>query len=150
MAENELMHHGVKGQKKGEHRFGKWQKHALYAHGQPDPNAKPKDPKTSEKPKTKAPRKSAGKKTGKSSVRKKTDPVKKLSDEELQRRINRLRNEQAYKELVRGKPSLVSRGAKTVSQIVSNSAKQTATKYVSQWMDKQVKNALENRKKDKK
>ena len=35
-------HSGVKGMSWHEHKFGKWQKQAVYANGQPDPNAKRK------------------------------------------------------------------------------------------------------------
>lgn len=38
--ESELTHHGVKGQKKYQHKFGDWEKHAKYANGQPDPNGR--------------------------------------------------------------------------------------------------------------
>lgn len=38
--ESELTHHGVKGQKKYQHKFGNWEKHAKYANGQPDPNGR--------------------------------------------------------------------------------------------------------------
>ena len=35
----ELYHHGVKGMKWYRHQFGDWEEHAVYANGQPDPNA---------------------------------------------------------------------------------------------------------------
>ena len=35
-----LAHYGVKGQSYGKHKFGKWQKHAVYAKGREDPNKK--------------------------------------------------------------------------------------------------------------
>ena len=38
--ESELTHHGVKGQKKYQHKFGNWERHAKYANGQPDPNGR--------------------------------------------------------------------------------------------------------------
>lgn len=38
--ESELTHHGVKGQKKYQHKFGDWERHAKYANGQPDPNGR--------------------------------------------------------------------------------------------------------------
>ncbi len=38
--ESELTHHGVKGQKKYQHKYGDWEKHAKYANGQPDPNGR--------------------------------------------------------------------------------------------------------------
>lgn len=146
MAENELMHYGRRGMKWYQHIYGEFQSGAKYS--KKGTAAKPTGKKTTALERAKA--KKASDEAASKRPKKPEDPVKKLSDQELQNRINRLRNEQTYKELVRGKPSLVSRGAKTVSQILSQSAKQTATKYVSQWMDKQVKNALENRKKDKK
>lgn len=38
-SEDELEHSGRRGQKWGEHKFGRWQSQAGYANGQPDPNA---------------------------------------------------------------------------------------------------------------
>lgn len=39
---NALYHEGHKGQRKGVHQFGRWQKDTVYAQGRPDPNAKEK------------------------------------------------------------------------------------------------------------
>jgi hypothetical protein len=47
-SEDELMHFGRLGQKSGVHKFGRWQRQAKYANGQPDPNAK--DTKVQDKP----------------------------------------------------------------------------------------------------
>lgn len=46
-SDDELEHSGRRGQKWGEHKFGRWQPQAKYANGQPDPDAK--DKKVSEK-----------------------------------------------------------------------------------------------------
>jgi hypothetical protein len=43
-SEDELMHFGRLGQKSGVHKFGRWQRQAKYANGQPDPNAKTRLP----------------------------------------------------------------------------------------------------------
>jgi hypothetical protein len=45
MYEDELMHYGRPGMKWRQHKYGVWQRHARYADGQPDPNAKEKTTK---------------------------------------------------------------------------------------------------------
>lgn len=146
MSENELMHYGRRGMKWYQHIYGEFQSGAKYS--KKGTAAKPTGKKTTALERAKA--KKAADKVASKQPKKREDPVKKMSDQELQKRIDRLRKEKEYKELMRSKPTLVQTGAKTVKGILANSGKQVATKYVTQWMDNQVKNALESRKKDKK
>lgn len=44
---NSLYHEGRKGQRKGVHQFGRWQRDTVYAQGRPDPNAKSDDTRDS-------------------------------------------------------------------------------------------------------
>lgn len=148
MAENELMHHGVKGMRWYQHIFGEYQGGAKYA--KKGTAAKPSGKKTTALQKAKAKKAAddaAKKKASQGKGITKADPVKKMSDQELMSAINRLQNEQKYKELSRGRKSLVSRGAKAVGSILSTSGKQVATKYVTQWMDNRVKRFLEDKEK---
>lgn len=150
MAENELMHYGRQGMKWYQHVFGEYQSGAKYA--KKGTAAKPSGKKTTalQRAKTKkAADDAAKKKASQGKGKTKEDPVKKMSDQELQARINRLQNEQRYKELTRGQKSVVQRGAKVVGSILSQSGKQVATKYVTQWMDNQVKRVLDNKKEKK-
>ena len=39
-SDDEIKHSGVKGMKHYQHKFGRWQRQAKYANGQPDPDAK--------------------------------------------------------------------------------------------------------------
>lgn len=153
MAENELMHHGVRGMKWYQHIFGEYQSGAKYA--KKGTAAKPSGKKTTALRRAKA-KKAADDVAEKKASREKAikqliaDPVKKMSDQELLARINRLQNEQKYKELSRGRQSVLKRGAKAVGGILSTSGKQVASKYVTQWMDNQVKRLLEDKDKEKK
>lgn len=65
----------------------------------------------------------------------KAPAAKSLSDAELKKRINRLQMEKQYAQLTAKEKSA---GAKFVSDILLNAAKQTATNYVSKAMTKVV------------
>lgn len=75
---NDLEHSGVKGMKWYQHKYGRWQSHAEYAGGQPDPNAK--EAKRREKIL--------------SSPRKLKKHYKEFSDEEIRRAIKNFETEQ--------------------------------------------------------
>lgn len=68
--------------------------------------------------------------------------IKKLSDEELRRKINRLQMEQQYKQLNKRQQSV---GEKFVKQVLYESAKNTASKYVSKQMSNVIDSVLERR-----
>ena len=59
--------------------------------------------------------------------------TKQMSDKELRERINRLQMEKQYKQLTQREKSI---GEKFVSDVLINAAKQTATNYVSKYMNK--------------
>lgn len=63
------------------------------------------------------------------------DEVKKMSDSELRSKINRLQMEKQYKQLT---SSEISVGRKFVQDVLTNTAKQTATNYVSKYMTKGI------------
>lgn len=63
------------------------------------------------------------------------DEVKKMSDSELRSKINRLQMEKQYKHLT---SSEISVGRKFVQDVLTNSAKQTATNYVLKYMTKGI------------
>ena len=67
--------------------------------------------------------------------KKKTDPVKQMSDDELRKRINRIQMEKQYKQLTAKQTSA---GQKFVKDVMVNAAKQTATQYASKAMVKGV------------
>lgn len=77
-----------------------------------------------------------------STIKSKSKPkedISKLSDNELRQRINRIQMERQYKQLTAKEKS---RGAKLVTNILTNAAQQTASKYVSQYMSKGVESLL--------
>lgn len=77
----------------------------------------------------------------KKNTRKKEDPTKGMSDNELRRRINRLQMEKQYKQLTAKEKS---KGKKLVEEILINAAKQTATNYVSKAMTKGIDEMIKN------
>lgn len=76
-----------------------------------------------------------GKFLDKKNTRKKENPTKGMSDDELRRRINRLQMEKQYKQLTAKEKS---KGQILVEEILTNAAKQTATNYVSKAMTKGI------------
>lgn len=65
----------------------------------------------------------------------KENPVKKMSDQELRQRINRIQMEKQYAQLTKKEKRA---GEKFVKEVLANAAKQTATNYVSKYMSKGV------------
>jgi hypothetical protein len=82
-----------------------------------------------------------GKFLNKKNTRKKENPTKGMSDNELRRRINRLQMEKQYKQLTAKEKS---KGQRLVEEILINAAKQTATNYVSKAMTKGVDEMIKN------
>lgn len=88
-----------------------------------------------------------GRKRGRSddqngSIRRKKDSkklkkaeVKQMSDSELRQRLNRLQMEKQYSQLTKREKTA---GEKLVGEILVNSAKQTASNYVSKYMVKGI------------
>lgn len=62
-----------------------------------------------------------------------------MSDEELRKVINRMNMEKQYKQLTEKE---LSPGRKFVQDVIANSAKETAKKYVSKGMDKAIEELL--------
>lgn len=79
---------------------------------------------------------------GKKSKTQKPDPLKKMTDQELRNRINRIQMERQYKQLTAPQRSA---GQKIASDILVNAAKQTATSYISKAMTKGVESALKKK-----
>lgn len=75
---------------------------------------------------------------------KKESPTKKMSDAELRQKINRLQMEKQYSQLTAKNKSS---GRKMVEEILTNSAKQTATNYVSKAMSKGIDEVLKKKSK---
>lgn len=71
------------------------------------------------------------------------NPTRKMSDEELRKRINRIQMERQYTQLTAKDKSS---GRKMVEDILVNSAKQTATNYVSKTMSKGIDEILKKKK----
>lgn len=80
------------------------------------------------------------KKAAKPKVKPKTKPKKRLSDDQLRKKINRLQMEKQYKQLTKKERNI---GAKIAKDIFTNAAKQTATAYVSKYMTKGVESLLD-------
>lgn len=75
----------------------------------------------------------------KKSKKKQKEDISKLSDSELRQRINRIQMEKQYKQLTTPEKSY---GQKFVQNVLTNAAQQTASKYVSQYMNKGVESLL--------
>lgn len=75
----------------------------------------------------------------KSTSTKKRKSAKEMSDEELRKVINRMNMEKQYKQLTEKE---LSPGRKFVQDVIANSAKETAKKYVSKGMDKAIEELL--------
>ena len=75
-------------------------------------------------------------------AKKKENPIKGMSDEELRRRINRLQMEKQYKQLTAKEKN---KGQRFVEEILINAAKQTATSYVSKAMTKGIDKMIKKR-----
>ncbi|CAK7008341.1 MAG: hypothetical protein EUB_01592 [Eubacterium sp.] len=71
----------------------------------------------------------------KRSDKKTSNGVKSMSDAELRQKINRLQMEKQYSKLTQKERSA---GQKFVKDVFTNAAQQTASKYVSQYMNKGV------------
>ena len=65
--------------------------------------------------------------------------IKKISDEELRRKITRLQMEQQYKQFTKRQQSA---GEKFIKQVLYESAKNTASKYVSKQMSNVIDSLL--------
>lgn len=74
-------------------------------------------------------------KTSNTSPKPKRKNIKEMSDNELRQRINRIQMEKQYKQLT---STNVFNGKKFVTNVITNAAQQTASKYVSQYMNKGV------------
>ncbi len=70
-----------------------------------------------------------------------SNSVKSMSDSELRSRINRLQMEKQYSQLTSKEKSA---GAKFVSDVLREAAKNTASKYVSQYMSKGVESLIKS------
>lgn len=70
--------------------------------------------------------------------------IKSMSDQELRNRINRLQMEKQYTQLTQKEKSA---GRKFIESVLKNAAQQTASKYVSKYMDKGVRSALKQTRK---
>lgn len=77
-----------------------------------------------------------GHRTKKSSTSQRREEMKKMSDTELRNRINRIQMEKQYMQLTA--PN-ISPGKKFVKDVLVNAAKQTATNYVSKFMQSGIK-----------
>lgn len=71
--------------------------------------------------------------------KKSSSSTKSMTDEELKKRVSRLQMEQQYSKLTATQKS---KGRQMVEEVLTNSAKQTATTYVTKYMSKQVENLL--------
>lgn len=74
-----------------------------------------------------------GHKPSKPTTSQRKSEMKKMSDTELRNRINRIQMEKQYMQLTAPE---VSAGKKFVKDVLVNAAKQTATSYVSKYMNK--------------
>lgn len=70
-----------------------------------------------------------------------SNSVKSMSDSELRSRLNRLQMEKQYSQLTSKEKSA---GAKFVSDVLREAAKNTASKYVSQYMSKGVESLMKS------
>lgn len=70
--------------------------------------------------------------------------IESMSDQELRNRINRLQMERQYTQLTQKEKSA---GRKFVESVLKNAAQQTASKYISKYMDKGVRSALKQSRK---
>lgn len=77
----------------------------------------------------------AGRKRYADNDRSESRSVKDMSDSELRQAINRLQMEKQYAQLTKKE---INPGLKIVTDILANSAKQTASNYVSKYMTKGV------------
>lgn len=121
---DELYHYGRKGMRWYQHIFGKANNVSVSGSKR---NAK-KEEKEEAKAAAKAQKKRLADIEKENNARLKTDP-RKMTDEELNNNINRLRNEQAYKDLLVGEN--VSRGKRAVSEALTNGSK-TALQNITQ------------------
>ena len=69
-------------------------------------------------------------------------PVSEMSDQELRAAINRLQMEKQYDKLTE---TQVNKGRKIVSNILLNTATQTASNYISKFLTRQLNDLLENK-----
>ena len=80
-----------------------------------------------------------GHKPSKLTTSQRKSEMKKMSDKELRNRINRIQMEKQYMQLTAPE---VSAGKKFVKDVLVNAAKQTATSYVSKYMNKGLEAAM--------
>lgn len=80
-----------------------------------------------------------GKGTPRAKGRSKADPVKKLSDAELKKRIGRMQMEKQYKQLTAKEKS---KGRKLAEDIIKEVAKETAKSYARKYATKAVESAI--------
>lgn len=109
MLVKEIEHSGIKGMKWYEHKFGRWQKHAQYAGGQDDPDAK----KYSD-------REAARKEKILSNPRKLRKYYKEFSDEEINRAIKNFETEYKLKKIAADDIRLGADVVNSISTIGSN------------------------------
>lgn len=146
MSENELMHYGRQGMKWYQHIYGEYQRGSKYAKKgtAPKPSGKKstalkraKDKKAEDK-KAKG---AAADKKDKARLIKSIDPIKRMSDKDLNAAIDRLTREQKYRDLLIDSKGPLARGRRAVTKILADAAKQTATTYVKRWMSAGMKSA---------
>ena len=80
-----------------------------------------------------------GHRPAKTTTSQRKSEMKKMSDTELRNRINRIQMEKQYMQLTAPE---VSAGKKFVKDVLVNAAKQTATSYVSKYMNKGLEAAM--------
>ena len=124
MYDNYLMHHGIKGMKWGVRRS----KSQLA-------RASKKSSKKADKEEEKSQSKASKSKT---SFKK---HVKAMSDQELQARINRLRNEQTYKELLAQDQDRMYAGKKFINEVMRGAGKDVSQQVVKYALGTAINNA---------
>lgn len=133
MDDHELIHYGVKGMRWGVRK------------ARPTSGTRKKASGTSRLRKMVQKRKrqkAAAAKAKAAPQEKKSNPLSSMSDEELRRKLNRLQMEKQYRELTA--PQL-SAGRKFANEVLRSSAKNVATKYVTEFATTTIDKALKKK-----